>query len=80
MLRICPSHQGVSTLAYDNNAAAGTSIIGTGNAHHYHINNSVFKVLNGRPLLLENIERKKKKEKKRKKKKSLRQLRNILYG
>lgn len=47
MLRICPSHQSVSTLSYDNNATAGTSITGTGNAHHYPINGSVFKVLIG---------------------------------
>jgi hypothetical protein len=47
MLRICPSHQSVSTLAYDSNAAVGTSRTGTGNAHHYHINGSVFKVLIG---------------------------------
>lgn len=45
-------HQSVSTLAYDSNAAAGTSRMGTGNAHHYHINGSAFKVLIG-PLFEE---------------------------
>lgn len=42
MLRIRPSHQNVSTLAYDNSAAAGTSITGTGNAHHYYIKGQCF--------------------------------------